>query len=242
MPRNKPNMALLRAMQKYSARAWVYREGQGWLFAEMTPEERAEFRSYEYGITIPRMRVRVPYGPAYTITAGGTPERYAAWFCECTIRIKHAKALRPFGLRNEDESVVYPTTAGTSCVWLWDFQYKSAIAAGLDVTVGFGYGWREWGIPTEWKEPLTRPPRVQCKEHTFIYALVDEIVQEVRYIGKSDDPEHRLADHLRDTKNHAKWEWIQSLRAQGRTPKLLILEEVAVAAEFERERYWISFY
>src|SRR5260370_2923045 len=171
MPRNKPNMARDRAMRTYSGRAWVYREGQGWLFAEMTPDERAEFRSYEYSITIPRMRVRVPYGPAYTITAGGTPERYAAWFCECTIRIKHAKALRSFDLRNEDESVVYPTTPGTSSVWLWYFQYESAMASGLDVTVGFGYGWREWGIPTEWKAPFTRPPRVQCKERTFIYAL-----------------------------------------------------------------------
>ena len=75
-------------MQKYSTRAWVYRPGEGWLFAEMTPAERAEFRSYEYGITIPRMRVRVPYGSAYTITPAGTPERYTAWFCECTFRIK----------------------------------------------------------------------------------------------------------------------------------------------------------
>jgi len=75
-------------------------------------------------------------------------------------------------------------------------QYESAIAAGLHVTVGFGYGWREWGIPPEWKAPFTGPTRVQCKKHTFIYALVDEVTQEVGYVGKSDDPEQRLVDHL----------------------------------------------
>jgi hypothetical protein len=47
-------------MQIYSTRGWVYRDEQGWIFAELTPDELAEFKSYKYGITIPRMRVRLP--------------------------------------------------------------------------------------------------------------------------------------------------------------------------------------
>jgi len=53
--RNKPNCIILWKMQEYSTRGWVYREGQGWIFAELTPDELAEFKSYQCGsITIPR--------------------------------------------------------------------------------------------------------------------------------------------------------------------------------------------
>ena len=245
MPSNKPNMALLRAMQKYSTRAWVYRPREGWLFAEMTPEERADFRTYEYGITIPKMRVRVPYGPPYTI--GNELSRFANSFTYCTMKKAHPLVLSKFHLHQiTDEEpmryATYPVKPGSYETWLWADEIKSCQDLGCKVTVHRGFGWLEWGVPAEWKAPFTRPSRVQCKERTFIYALVDEVTQEVGYVGKSDDPEQRLVDHLRDTKNLAKWEWIQSLQAQGRSPKLLILEEVAVAAEFKRERYWISFY
>ncbi len=48
---NTPDRSALSCMQEYSSRAWVYREDQGWIFAELTPEELAEFKSYQYVIT-----------------------------------------------------------------------------------------------------------------------------------------------------------------------------------------------
>ena len=48
--RNRPNCPLLWTPQKYSTKGWVYREGQGWVFAELTPDELAEFRLYQCGI------------------------------------------------------------------------------------------------------------------------------------------------------------------------------------------------
>ncbi len=246
MPSNTPNLALLCTMQKYSARAWVYREGQGWIFAELTPDERAEFRSYEYGITILRMRVRLPYSHAIWCSSSYLDD-YANWLAHCSMPQAYPLALSKFQIHQvpDDKLMSHPwyhVQPGSYETWLWADEVKMCRALGWEVTVYGGYGWREWGVPAEWKAPFTRPTRVQCEEHTFIYALVDEVTQEVGYVGKSDDPEQRLVDHLRDTKNLAKWEWIQSLRAQGRTPKLLVLEEVAVAAEFKQERYWISFY
>ena len=113
---------------------------------------------------------------------------------------------------------------------------------GCEITLNGGWGWKAWGVPAEWTLPYTKPTREQTKERTFIYALVNDLTQEVRYVGKSDYPELRLTQHLRDTENAAKRIWIQSLLAQGRKPKQIILEEVAVAVEFERECYWVSYY
>ena len=62
--RNKPNLSVLHTMQLYSTRGWVYREREGWIFAGLTPDELAEFRSYDHGITIPRMSVRLTYSEA----------------------------------------------------------------------------------------------------------------------------------------------------------------------------------
>ena len=49
---NKTNWIILSRMRLHSSRAWVYREGQGWVFAELTPDELAEFRSYEYALSM----------------------------------------------------------------------------------------------------------------------------------------------------------------------------------------------
>jgi predicted GIY-YIG superfamily endonuclease len=242
--RNKPNCLVLRLMQSYSTRGWVYREGQGWIFADLTPDELAEFKSYQCGITIPRMRVRLPYSQVIRFTNGHT-DYLVNWFAYCTMQQAHPLALRRFQINQMTDGepryhVRYPVDPGSYEAWLWADEVKICRGLGCEVTIHHGFGWREWGVPSEWK-------RSQYKEHTFIYALVDELAQEVRYVGKADDPERRLLEHLKDTKNPAKWTWIQSLAVQNRKPKLIILEEVAleeaaVAVESEREDYWISYY
>ncbi len=244
--RGKPNWPLLYRMQLYSTRGWVYREGEAWVFDELTPDELAEFRSYEYGITILRMKVRLPYSQPVGryMPKLNDLDNFAHWFASCTMPQAHPLVLSRFRLRQKtgDEPTRYPVEPGGYETGLWADQVNFCLGVGCKVTIHYAYVWSEWGVPVEWKAPLTTPPRPPYKERTFIYALVDELEQKVRYVGKADDPEQRLLAHLRDTNNPAKWAWIQSLEAQNRKPKLIILEEVAGAVQFKRERYWTSYY
>lgn len=85
----------------------------------------------------------LPTGTTYTITAGGVSTKYAAWFCECNIIQREWLPLAPYGLREGDAPIQYPVAPGIYHGWLWDFQYESCIEAGLDVTIGRGFAWRE---------------------------------------------------------------------------------------------------
>lgn len=241
MPSNKPSMDLLRAMQLYSTRGWVYREGQGWIFAELTPEELAEFKSYKCGITIPRMRVRVPHGMAYRFYGG----RYWGYDYANSFAYYTMPQIPPLGLAqdrihqiavdNSMGTLVYPVEPGSYETWLWADEVKIYRERGCEITVHQGFGWFEWGVPPEWKAPL------QYKERIFIYALIDELARQV-YVGQTDNLTRRQAEHMRDTENSSKVALIQSLCAQGGEPKLLKLEEVAGEKAIERERYWTSYY
>lgn len=76
--------------------------------------------------------------------------------------------------------------------------------------------------------------------NTYIYALADSNTGIVKYIGKSNDPEHRLTTHLstsRIFKNTPKNAWLKSLSVR---PELIILDEVSKDNWEFWERYWIS--
>jgi len=68
-----------------------------------------------------------------------------------------------------------------------------------------------------------------------IYALIDPITEEVRYIGKSWNPLKRLKEHIKDcnTEKTRKAFWIRSLRRRSLFPGLIVLCEV-------EERDWQS--
>lgn len=245
--RNKPDCRILWQMQEYSTKGWVYRDGQGWVFAELTPDELAEFKSYECGaITIPRMKVRLPYShPLFTTSVN--EDRFANWFAHCTMPQAYPQLSNKFHVRhitNADPMLRLstPIALGGYETWLWADEVAMCRKLGYEITVHSGYGWHEWGVPPEWKAPSMTLPRIQRKERTFIYALVDDLTQEVRYVGKSDNLEKRLRTHLKDTENPAKLAWVQSLAMQNRKPQLIILEEVAIAEELDRENFWIQHY
>lgn len=79
---------------------------------------------------------------------------------------------------------------------------------------------------------------------TYIYGLCDPNTEKIRYIGKSDNPKVRYANHLHcavsDTNEHKK-NWIRSLQKVGQVPSLVILEEIEAADWEERERWWIQY-
>ena len=56
---------------------------------------------------------------------------------------------------------------------------------------------------------------------TYIYILQDPITQEVRYVGKSNNPKRRYTSHLCDKPKvkYYSYYWIQSLLKKGLKPK-----------------------
>lgn len=87
------------------------------------------------------------------------------------------------------------------------------------------------------------------KNTTFIYTLIDPITNEVRYVGKSDNPWYRLYKgnkihiaHLKDNSNTHKVKWLNNLKNNNLVPILQILEECNKSEWQKREIEWINFY
>lgn len=79
---------------------------------------------------------------------------------------------------------------------------------------------------------------------TFIYTLRSPISNEIRYIGKSNQPRKRLYSHIKECNNTErkshKINWIKSLLEKGVSPIIEIIDEVP-SDEWEFwEKYWIS--
>lgn len=75
-----------------------------------------------------------------------------------------------------------------------------------------------------------------------IYGLVDPETGEVRYIGKSIRPEQRLRNHINEAPSNChRSHWIQSLKARGLEPTLMIIETIHGEWPWqESERFWIK--
>lgn len=77
----------------------------------------------------------------------------------------------------------------------------------------------------------------------FIYCLKDPASGDVRYIGKTTDPEGRLQAHLTKSskrRNHLGG-WLRSLASRREIPMLILLHEVAKTEHWQQEeRRYIS--
>jgi hypothetical protein len=74
-------------------------------------------------------------------------------------------------------------------------------------------------------------------EYVFIYALIDPRTLEVRYVGKSNDPDIRYNDHCSPRKRDfdgIKFRWIRELSELGLKPKLEVYHRVKLS---ESENY-----
>jgi hypothetical protein len=76
--------------------------------------------------------------------------------------------------------------------------------------------------------------------YTYIYALVDPVTSEIRYIGKSNHPAQRFEEHMEDESSTPKARWIRALRRRGLQPTLLLLERCDRLIWRVRERKWIA--
>lgn len=75
----------------------------------------------------------------------------------------------------------------------------------------------------------------------YIYALGDPDTCAIRYIGKSIRPELRLQNHMNEVSNCHRSHWIQSLKAQGKVPLMVIVERIEGDMPWQlSERFWIA--
>ena len=76
---------------------------------------------------------------------------------------------------------------------------------------------------------------------TYIYILQDPITQEVRYVGKSNNPKRRYTSHLCDKPKikYYSYYWIQSLLKKGLKPIMTIIDETDSDWQ-QLEKYWIG--
>jgi hypothetical protein len=242
-------------LKKYSTRAWAYRPDIGWIFDNLTPAELALFRA-DHPPRIETVRVPIDTG---IFTSEDYIEGMKLWFMYCTITELHPLAFALFllckvgnksieqwkniqwSLEPEDEwtskMIDYPLEPGLYGGWLWNDEIDVCRALGCDITVYRGYGWDKLTPPTK----VAPRPRYS-QDRTFIYALADPLTQEVFYVGKSDHPQQRFVQHLRDKSDSTKMWWINELRDRGREPMLMILEEVDGVVALEREDWWIRHY
>ena len=79
---------------------------------------------------------------------------------------------------------------------------------------------------------------------TKIYALICPMDGEVKYIGKSNNPEKRLKDHLLDFRcmDLHKAQWVRLLKAQKKRPILVVLDEVDLFDWKFWEEWWCSYF
>ena len=78
----------------------------------------------------------------------------------------------------------------------------------------------------------------------YIYGLIDKEKNELKYIGKSINPQSRYRKHLQESKNKCTYKdnWICSLLQNNNKPELLIIDEVNQDDWVFWEKYYISYY
>lgn len=81
-------------------------------------------------------------------------------------------------------------------------------------------------------------------KYTYIYTLIDPITNQIRYIGKANNPQERYKNHknrCRDKNTH-KRNWINKLRLKNIYPDIEIIDKVPLSDWHYWEKFWISYY
>lgn len=79
---------------------------------------------------------------------------------------------------------------------------------------------------------------------TFIYILICPIDGLVKYVGKSNNPNKRVKDHVLDFRNmdYNKSLWITSLKQKKLRPELVIVDEVPIFDWKYWEYFWCQYF
>lgn len=81
-------------------------------------------------------------------------------------------------------------------------------------------------------------------KHTYIYILIDPLTNQIRYVGKANNPQERYKNHknrCRDKNTH-KRNWMNKLRLKGLYPEIEIIDRVLTSEWHYWEKFWIAYY
>lgn len=80
------------------------------------------------------------------------------------------------------------------------------------------------------------------KNLVYIYVLVDPFSGQVKYVGKANDPNFRLKEHIRKSKFNKSYKdnWIKNLINRGGLPIIEVIDEVSTDNWGFWETYWIE--
>lgn len=76
----------------------------------------------------------------------------------------------------------------------------------------------------------------------YIYGLYCPLTGVIKYVGMTNNPPARYAQHLADKADTPKVAWMNELRAHGVKPIMGIIEECTEANVRSRELFWIEYY
>lgn len=78
---------------------------------------------------------------------------------------------------------------------------------------------------------------------TYIYVLVCPLDGLIKYVGKSNNPEKRLKDHMLDFRcmDLNKAMWIRQLRSKKMRPEMVIVDEIESFEWKYWESWWCSY-
>jgi len=90
-------------------------------------------------------------------------------------------------------------------------------------------------------ENLENNNNLKSTRITYIYGLYEVgKEEEIRYVGKTLNPEKRLIEHIHDNKNTYKTYWIRSITKRGGSINFKIIELTDDDNWQDREKYWIN--
>ena len=79
---------------------------------------------------------------------------------------------------------------------------------------------------------------------TNIYGLICPLTHQMMYIGKANNPERRLRDHMCDYRGveYNKVLWIRKLKHMGLKPILQVLDVISIDEWQWWEQWWIEYF
>lgn len=75
-----------------------------------------------------------------------------------------------------------------------------------------------------------------------IYALINPVSKQIKYIGSTKIPQQRLVNHINSTANNGVSLWIKELLFNGFKPEIILIEKISILDIKIKEKYWINYY
>ena len=85
---------------------------------------------------------------------------------------------------------------------------------------------------------------IGVSEYAYIYILIDPLTNQIRYVGKANDPKKRYLSHKNKSKdkNTHKRNWINKVMLKGVYPEIEVIDKVLKSEWKYWEKWWIMYF